>query len=148
MAQLTSYSYSKQFLLERDLLTSSPFTTSVVCSIVAGALAVIVMAPFDVVSTRIYNQGWLKIIVKSIKTLHSFIDCIIFLGLNEHGKGLLYTGYCDCLAKIWRTEGFFGFYKGLGACYVRLGSHTVLSLTFWDQFKDLYDRFKSIEQPY
>lgn len=57
MSQLTSYSYSKQFLIERDWLTNSPFAISVVCSMLAGAIAVIFMAPFDVVSTRIYNQG-------------------------------------------------------------------------------------------
>lgn len=68
------------------------------------------------------------------------------IGVNEHGKGLLYAGYLDCIAKIWRTEGFLGFYKGLGACYFRLGPHTVLSLTFWDQFKDLYEKLKSVEE--
>lgn len=57
MSQLTSYSYSKQFLVEKNLLTDSSFTTSVVCSMLAGAVAVVFMAPFDVVSTRIYNQG-------------------------------------------------------------------------------------------
>lgn len=57
MSQLTSYSYSKQFLVDKNLLTESSFTLSVVCSMLAGAVAVVFMAPFDVVSTRMYNQG-------------------------------------------------------------------------------------------
>lgn len=60
--------------------------------------------------------------------------------MDKSGKGLLYNGYGDCIVKIFRTEGVFGFYKGIGASYFRLGPHTVLSLVFWDQFKGLHER--------
>lgn len=58
MSQLTSYSYSKQLLAEQNLFADSPFATSVVCSMLAGVVTVVFMAPFDLISTRLYNQGF------------------------------------------------------------------------------------------
>lgn len=76
------------------------------------------MTPFDVVSTRIYNQG-----------------------VSGHGKGLYYSGVTDCFAKIFKAEGVWGFYKGFGASFFRIGPHTMLSLVFWDQLKVFATRF-------
>lgn len=64
-----------------------------------------------------------------------------FIGVDAQGHGLLYKGYIDCVRKIYKSEGFFGFYKGLGPNYVRLGPHTVLCLMFWDFFKDVHQRY-------
>ena len=47
------------------------------------------MTPFDVVSTRLYNQP---------------VD-------PKTGKGTVYKGIVDCALKIFKTEGFLGFYK-------------------------------------
>ncbi|KAK3100152.1 hypothetical protein FSP39_015397 [Pinctada imbricata] len=77
------------------------------------------MTPFDVVSTRLYNQG-----------------------VDAKGKGFHYNGFIDCFTKIYRTEGFWGFYKGWGPSFLRLGPHTVLSLMFWDRLRILYSNFK------
>lgn len=63
------------------------------------------------------------------------------LGVDSKGKGLLYSGIFDCVKKIWKTEGFLGFYKGLFANYIRLGPHTVLCLVFWDHLKAIHDEF-------
>ncbi|OTF78058.1 hypothetical protein BLA29_014567 [Euroglyphus maynei] len=60
------------------------------------------MTPFDVVSTRLYNQP---------------VD-------PKTGAGQLYRGIPDCMIKIFRTEGILGFYKGFGASFLRLGPHT------------------------
>ncbi|XP_044277359.1 solute carrier family 25 member 35 isoform X2 [Varanus komodoensis] len=73
------------------------------------------MTPFDVASTRLYNQP-----------------------VDAAGQGLLYKGLLDCLAKIIRSEGVLGIYKGLGASYFRIGPHTILSLLFWDQLRQVY----------
>lgn len=75
------------------------------------------MNPFDVVSTRLYSQR--------------VVD----------GKGELYSGVLDCVRKTFKSEGFFGFYKGWTAHYFRLGPHTVCTLLFWEQAKTLAAKY-------
>lgn len=77
------------------------------------------MTPFDVVSTRMYNQG-----------------------IDKHGNGLHYKNVVDCFVKIFRTEGLWGFYKGWGPSFLRLGPHTVLSLTIWDRLTVFHKNFQ------
>lgn len=50
-------------------------------------------------------------------------------------QGKLYRGFLDCFAQISSKEGLLGLYKGIGAVYLRLGPHTVLSLFFWDELR-------------
>ncbi|KAF2880643.1 hypothetical protein ILUMI_25537 [Ignelater luminosus] len=116
-SQLTSFDYCKQWLNRYPLFVDSPLLTTFVASFTGGIVISLCMTPFDLISTRLYNQG-----------------------VDAHGRGLLYSSYLDCVNKIWKTEGFMGFYKGLGPSYVRLGPHTVLCLVFWDQLKDLYNK--------
>ena len=75
------------------------------------------MTPFDVVATRMYNQG-----------------------VCSKGKGLTYTSVPNCFLQIFQTEGLWGFYKGWGPQFLRLGPQTVLSLFFWDRLRYLYKR--------
>ena len=82
-------------------------------SMLASVFVVIAMTPFDVVTTRLYNQGVAK----------------------ETGRGLMYDNVFDVFRKIFKTEGVLGFYKGIGAHYFRIGPHTILSLVFWDSFR-------------
>lgn len=79
------------------------------------------MTPFDVVSTRLYNQP---------------VNALT-------GQGLHYTGIVDAMMKIFRTEGFRGYYKGWSASFLRLGPHTVLSLVFWQEIRRHYFDFKA-----
>lgn len=74
------------------------------------------MTPFDVIATRLFNQG-----------------------VDGNGKGLLYRNFVDCFIKTFRYEGARGLYKGFVAMYWRIAPHTILNLTFWDQFKKLKD---------
>eukprot|EP00051_Salpingoeca_urceolata_P019491 m.285237 g.285237 ORF g.285237 m.285237 type:complete len:92 (-) comp19431_c0_seq4:44-319(-) len=53
------------------------------------------------------------------------------------GKGLYYKGTIDALLKTVKAEGVFGLYKGVGALYLRIGPHTVLTFVFWEQLKRL-----------
>lgn len=39
------------------------------------------------------------------------------------------------MVKIYKSEGFMAFYKGLGPMYLRLGPHSVLCLVFFDQLR-------------
>ena len=83
--------------------------TSSMCASVFVAVA---MTPFDVVTTRMYNQG-----------------------VDAHGRGLIYNHFGDVFVKIFKREGVLGFFKGIGPHYFRLGPHTILSLVFWDKLK-------------
>lgn len=114
-SQLTSFVYVKQFMKNNDILQNYPIGGSFAASMVSGIVMCAFMTPFDLVSTRLYNQG-----------------------VDASGRGLLYSGYIDCVAKIWRSEGFLGFYKGIGPSYLRLGPHTVLCLVFWDKLRIMY----------
>ena len=82
---------------------------------IASVVIVLTMTPFDVVSTRLYNQPVCE----------------------KTGKGLMYDGVLDVFRKILNTEGFVGLYKGLGPHYFRLGPHVVLSLVLWDKFREM-----------
>ena len=88
-------------------------------SMMSGVVVVACMTPFDVVSTRLYNQP-----------------------VDARGKGVLYRNVFDCFIKIWSSEGLWGFYKGWGASLFRLGPHTVLSLSFWSALRKYYNNFK------
>lgn len=85
----------------------------VAASVVSGGILVCGLTPFDVVSTRLFNQA---------------SDPVT-------GRGLLYRNVFDCFAKTVRNEGWRGLYKGFVANYWRLVPHTILHLTFWEQFK-------------
>uniref|UniRef100_A0A3Q3XFL0 Solute carrier family 25 member 35 n=1 Tax=Mola mola TaxID=94237 RepID=A0A3Q3XFL0_MOLML len=81
---------------------------------VSSVVVVLAMTPFDVLSTRLYNQP-----------------------VDHLGKGQLYKGFTDCFSKTLRKEGLMGLYKGLGASYFRLGPHTILSLFFWHELRKI-----------
>ncbi|KAL0603328.1 Solute carrier family 25 member 34 [Plecturocebus cupreus] len=81
---------------------------------ISSIAVVVVMTPFDVASTRLYNQP-----------------------VDRAGRGQLYGGLTNCMVKIWRQEGPLALYKGLGPAYLRLGPHTILSMLFWDELRKL-----------
>ena len=85
-----------------------------------GMVVTLSMTPFDVVSTRLYNQP---------------VD-------QTTGRGLKYSGILNCMYKIGKTEGLLGFYKGWTASLLRLGPHTVLSLLFWTEIRKKYFSMK------
>ncbi|XP_044732978.1 solute carrier family 25 member 35-like isoform X2 [Chrysoperla carnea] len=121
-AQLTTFSVVKDWLVSEQIFTEHPIAQSFCASMVGGVVVAIVMTPFDVISTRLYNQG-----------------------VDSSGRGLLYDGYFDCVMKIWRKERFYGFFKGIGPSYLRLGPHTVLCLVFWDELNKFYIKFNEIK---
>ncbi|XP_031352409.1 solute carrier family 25 member 35-like [Photinus pyralis] len=119
-SQLTAFTYSKEFLTKRNVLNNHPYLKSFVSSMVGGVAISTMVTPFDLILTRLYNQG-----------------------VDSEGRGLLYKNYTDCVVKIYKSEGLLGFSKGLSGNYFRLGPHTVLCLMFWDYYKDLYGRFRA-----
>ncbi|XP_026540211.1 solute carrier family 25 member 34 isoform X2 [Notechis scutatus] len=79
---------------------------------VSSVAVTVAMTPFDVVSTRLYNQP-----------------------VDETGTGKHYRGFFDCVVRVSGKEGVLALYKGFGPAYLRLGPHTVLSLLFWDELR-------------
>ncbi|XP_019600768.1 solute carrier family 25 member 35 isoform X3 [Rhinolophus sinicus] len=114
-AQLCTFSSTKDLLTQWEIFPPQSWKGALTAAMVSGVVVVLAMTPFDVVSTRIYNQP-----------------------TDVQGKGLMYRGILDALLQTARTEGIFGMYKGIGASYFRLGPHTILSLFFWDQLRILY----------
>lgn len=111
---------------------------------VSSVAVAVAMTPFDVISTRLYNQP-----VHADGTVRPFRirhrDALLFSGLHLAGvhswllspQGKLYRGFLDCIMQISNKEGLLGLYKGIGAVYFRLGPHTVLSLFFWDKLRNM-----------
>jgi len=100
-AQLTSFTKSKvRFLIYSSILIYNQellgpvfkgnwFLTTAVSSVVASVFVVLFMSPFDVVSTRIFNQP---------------VDPVT-------KKGLYYNGTFHALGKIWKEEGSTAYLK-------------------------------------
>lgn len=99
--QLPIYNYMKTIFAQADFQGPS---LHLCASIFSGIGVAVVMNPFDVMMTRMYNQ-----------------------------KGNLYKGPLDCLIKTVKIEGPLALYKGLFAQGMRVGPHTVLTLMFMEQ---------------
>ncbi|KAM6174327.1 solute carrier family 25 member 35 isoform 2-T2 [Erethizon dorsatum] len=116
--QLCTFSSTKDLLSQWEIFPPQSWKVALAAAMVSGIAVVLAMTPFDVASTRLYNQP-----------------------TDVQGKGLMYRGILDALLQTARTEGIFGMYKGIGASYFRLGPHTILSLFFWDQLRFLYHTY-------
>ncbi|XP_039084966.1 solute carrier family 25 member 34 [Hyaena hyaena] len=116
-AQLATFASAKAWVQKQQWLPEDSWLVALAGGMVSSVAVAAVMTPFDVVSTRLYNQP-----------------------VDGTGKGRLYGGLADCLVKIWRQEGPLALYKGLGPAYLRLGPHTILSMLFWDELRKLVGR--------
>ncbi|XP_022918440.2 solute carrier family 25 member 35-like isoform X2 [Onthophagus taurus] len=117
-SQLVSFLYVKDWLNKTKYFSKKPVLTVFLGSMIGGISISVMTAPFDLILIRLYNQG-----------------------VDKSGKGTLYSGYFDCIKKIYTTEGFSAFYKGVGPMYFRLGPHTVLCLMFWEVYKKIYHKY-------
>ncbi|ODV79291.1 mitochondrial carrier [Suhomyces tanzawaensis NRRL Y-17324] len=102
--QLPTYYLTKNYLVAHSVFAPTSIWLHLVSSSVAGAAVAVVMNPWDVILTRVYNQ-----------------------------KGNLYSGPVDCFRKTVRNEGFGALYKGFWAQFFRIGPHSVLMLMFMEQ---------------
>nr|XP_025712972.1 solute carrier family 25 member 34 isoform X1 [Callorhinus ursinus] len=116
-AQLATFASAKAWVQEQQWLPEDSWLVALAGGMISSVAVAAVMTPFDVVSTRLYNQP-----------------------VDGAGRGRLYGGLADCLVKIWRQEGPLALYKGLGPAYLRLGPHTILSMLFWDELRKLAAR--------
>ncbi|XP_015152658.1 solute carrier family 25 member 34 [Gallus gallus] len=111
-AQLATFASAKDWVCQHQWFGEGSWAAVLAGGMVSGVAVAVTMTPFDVVSTRLYNQP-----------------------VEADGTGKLYRGFLDCFAQISSKEGLLGLYKGIGAVYLRLGPHTVLSLFFWDELR-------------
>ncbi|XP_029643741.1 solute carrier family 25 member 35-like [Octopus sinensis] len=119
--QLSTFSTSKAFIVNTKIFPSNSWLNALLASMISGVLVTLFMTPFDVVSTRLYNQG-----------------------IDANGRGLYYSGPLNCFSKIFKSEGIWGFYKGWGPSFTRLVPHTILSLVLWTEFRKYYFYYQEI----
>ncbi|CCE89559.1 Oac1p TDEL_0A02270 [Torulaspora delbrueckii] len=101
--QLPIYNTAKHFLLNHDIMKDGT-GLHLTASTISGLGVAVVMNPWDVILTRIYNQ-----------------------------KGDLYKGPLDCFIKTVRIEGVSALYKGFEAQVFRIAPHTIICLTMMEQ---------------
>jgi solute carrier family 25 protein 34/35 len=94
--QLSTYDAARNFYVSREI-TSDDISADFTGSLTSGFFVCLGMNPFDVISTRMYNQK---------------VDPMT-------GRGLYYTSIYDCFKKTLKAEGFGALYKGFGAHYIR-----------------------------
>ena len=95
------------------MLPSNSWQSTLAAAMLSGVAVAAAMTPLDVISTRLYNQT-----------------------LDSNGKGIYYANPVDCLIKVFKKEGFFGLYKGCLANYLRVGPHSVLTLSMWTYLRE------------
>lgn len=140
-AQLTSFHFAKQWLKDYQYLENRRLLTSFLASMIGGVSISVMVTPFDLILTRLYNQRKLPNYLLMPPDLLKI--SLLFLAIDAKGLGIHYTSYMDCISKIYRTEGISAFYKGVGPIYFRLGPHTVLCLVFWDTYKSFYEKYRN-----
>lgn len=112
--QLTSYDFTKEYLLKLPYFERNQgLVLHFASAMVSGVLVTTAMNPADVMTTRMYNQPVVN------------------------GKGVYYTSILDCIVKIFKSEGLYGFYKGWTAHCARVGPHTILTFVFLEQLKNV-----------
>ncbi|XP_069559364.1 solute carrier family 25 member 34 isoform X1 [Brachyistius frenatus] len=107
--QLATFTSAKDWVSHSQWFSPNSWLTVLIAAAISGVAVAISMTPFDVISTRLYNQP-----------------------VDEFRRGQLYHGFSDCMLKVCQAEGLLGLYKGMGPVFLRLAPHTVLSLLFWD----------------
>lgn len=109
--QMATYNTAKA-KISKDVTGGSAVLDTLLASLTAGLVITTVMEPFDVAATRMCNQG---------------------------DAGTKYRHAFHCIQRTFQVEGTWGLYKGWMTNYVRMGPHTVLMFTFWEQCKKLAD---------
>ncbi|KAH7425241.1 hypothetical protein KP509_11G045800 [Ceratopteris richardii] len=110
-AQAPSYDHAKHALLNAGLVHEG-VTCHMIASMIAGLMSAIVIAPVDLVRTRIMQQA-----------------------VDSEGHGILYSSTFDCFWKTLRSEGPQGLYKGFVPVWMRIGPHTIVTFFIFEQLR-------------
>lgn len=112
--QLPIYNWAKTVVAKYDLVDDGP-GRHLIASAASGLGVCVVMNPWDVLMTRMYNQ-----------------------------KGNMYKNPIDCLVKTVSIEGPLALYKGFVPHLMRIGPHTILTLMFMEQTMSLMKKFEGV----
>ncbi|KAG8778347.1 hypothetical protein FRC12_025014 [Ceratobasidium sp. 428] len=104
-AQIGSYDHFKQVVKNRKLMQEG-VQLHITASLFAGLVCSITSNPVDVIKVRLMND-----------------------------RARIHDGVLDCIVKTTRNESPLAFYKGFGMCWMRLGSHTTLTLILYEQLR-------------
>ncbi|KAI5450081.1 Mitochondrial oxaloacetate carrier protein [Naganishia albida] len=121
--QLPSYNYAKRVLTANGYTAENSYWTYLASSSFSGICVCLVMQPADTALTRVYNQPTIT-------------------GPDGRTRGALYSNPFDCLWKTLKTEGFFGWYKGTTAHFLRIAPHTVITLVANELILEQYKKWK------
>ncbi|KAL7288823.1 hypothetical protein TKK_0016799 [Trichogramma kaykai] len=116
--QITVFGLVTDWLRTLEIFQNKPLFLTFVGSLCSGCCLAVVMQPFDVISTRLYNQG-----------------------TDPTGKGIYYSGLFDALYKVFKIEGAWGLYKGIFPTLMRSAPHVILCQVFYERISQLYDDF-------
>jgi len=114
-AMMPTYDHTKHWLLENKWLEKDNIYAHLSAGMVAGFTMAFVTSPVDVVKTRLMNQR-----------THS-------IPANTY----VYKGMTDCAIKTFKSEGLLGLYKGFIPSWARLGPHTILAVSIFEQLRRL-----------
>jgi hypothetical protein len=112
VGELTTYDHTK-FLLKDSGLMNEGFYLHAVASLITGVVATTVAAPFDLLKTRVMNDG---------------SGC-------GGAAPQLYRGAADCFAKTVKREGPRALMKGWWPAYCRLGPHALIQFPLLEQIR-------------
>ena len=91
---------------------------SCLSGVISSIPVVLISNPFDVICTRMYNQE----------------------------LGAYYKNNRECVEKLYKREGWRGFYKGALANYCRTVPHMIVTLLIWDHFRKKSFNLSQIDQ--
>ncbi|XP_061659020.1 solute carrier family 25 member 35 [Syngnathoides biaculeatus] len=91
-SQLATFSSAKELVLDLQVFAKDSWLVALSAGMISSVAVALAMTPFDVASTRLYNQP-----------------------VDQRGQGLLYKGFADCFSKTLKKEGVVGLYKGAAA---------------------------------
>tara|TARA_B000000475_G_C15999919_1_gene448513 strand:+ start:690 stop:1493 length:804 start_codon:yes stop_codon:yes gene_type:complete len=95
--------YTSYYYINKTI-KNTPFDSKLFAGAFAGTFSVSITYPTDLVRRRLQLQGFDKSVPR-------------------------YNGIFDCCRKIFKTEGITGFYRGLGATYIKTGP--AVAIQFW-----------------
>ncbi|KAJ3412678.1 Mitochondrial oxaloacetate carrier protein [Chytridiales sp. JEL 0842] len=114
--QLSSYDETK-YLLKKYGILSEGILLHTIGSIVAGLVTTTVVAPSDIIKTRLLNQSSI-----ALKGTHAATH---------------YTGFIDCFVKIVQQEGPSVLLRGWVPSYLRIAPHFVVAIPLFEQLRVL-----------
>lgn len=84
-SQLTSFEFAKQWLKKNGYFEGSIILQLFVASMIGGINVTIMMTPFDLVATRLYNQGIVK-----LHLWDSYSVTFTYIGICKYQNGCVF----------------------------------------------------------